>query len=89
MLNSNGITHILSLIGHQSSGGKIERKTHPMCDKGRSDIKDVLDDVYEFMESGQEEHNNLLVHCHQGHNRSAVVVIAFLMKKFKIPLFRA
>jgi len=89
MLNSEGITHILSLIGHQSSVGKMERKICPMSDYGRSDIKVVLDEVYEFMESGLQEHNNLLVHCKSGQNRSAVVVIAFLMKKFKKTLHRA
>lgn len=89
MLKSKGITHILSLIGHQSSVGKVVRKQCPMHDKGRSDIKDVLDEVYEFMESGQKENNNLLVHCKLGQNRSAVVVIAFLMKKFKKTLHRA
>jgi len=89
LLNSKGITHILSLIGHQSSVGKVVRKQYVMHDKGRSDIKDVLDEVYEFMESGQKENNNLLVHCKLGQNRSAVVVIAFLMKKFKKTLHRA
>merc|ERR1719245_727927 len=89
LLNSEGITHILSLIGHQSSVEKVERKQYPMNDKGRTDIKDVLDEVYDFMESGQKENNNLLVHCKLGQNRSAVVVIAFLMKKFKKTLYRA
>jgi len=89
LLNSKGITHILSLIGNQSCVGKVERKIYPMHDDGRSDIKDVLDEVYEFMESGQKEDNNLLVHCKLGQNRSAVVVIAFLMKKFKKTLHRA
>jgi len=89
LLNNKGITHILSLIGHQSSVGKVERKQYPMHDKGRSDIKEVLEEVYEFMELGQNENNNLLVHCKLGQNRSAVVIIAFLMKKFKKTLHRA
>jgi len=89
LLNRNGITHILSLIGHQSSVGKVERKQYPMHDKGRSNIKDVLDEVYEFMELGQKDSNNLLVHCKLGQNRSAVVVIAYIMKKFKKTLHRA
>jgi len=89
LLNSKGITHILSLIGHQSSVGKVERKQYPLHDKGRSNIKNVLDEVYEFMESGQKDGNNLLVHCQLGQNRSAVIVIAFLMKKFKKTLHRA
>jgi len=89
MINSKGITHILSLVGHQSSVRTVERKLYPMSDKGKSDIKVVLDEVWEFMESGQKDNNNLLVHCKLGQNRSAVVVIAFLMKKFKKTLHRA
>jgi len=89
LLNSKGITHILSLIGHQSSVGKMVKKQYTMNDKGRSDVKQVLDEVYEFMDSGQKDNNNLLVHCKLGQNRSAVVVIAFLMKKFKKTLHRA
>merc|ERR1719357_629548 len=89
MLTSNGITHVLSLIGRQSSVCWVQRKEKPMHDGGRSDIKDVLEEVYEFMEGGLKGNNNLLVHCHLGQNRSAVIVIAFLMKKFKITLHRA
>merc|ERR1719184_688351 len=89
LLTKGGITHVLSLVGHQSSVEKVVRKQKVMDDLGRSDIKYVLDEVYEFMESGQKENNNLLVHCKSGQNRSAVIVIAFLMKKYKIKLFRA
>lgn len=89
LLTREGITHVLSLTRSQSSSGKIERKQKVMNDQGRSDIKKVLDEVYEFMELGQKDNNNLLVHCTLGQNRSAVVVIAFLMKKYKIDLDRA
>jgi len=88
-LAREGITHVLSLVGHQSSVEKVVRKQKIMHDLGRSDIKYVLDEVYEFMELGQKDNNNLLVHCTLGENRSAVVVIAFLMKKYRINLYRA
>jgi len=89
LLTREGITHILSLVGHQSSVEKVVRKQKIMHDLGRSDIKYVLDEVYEFLELGQKDNNNLLVHCTLGENRSAVVVIAFLMKKYRINLYRA
>jgi len=88
-LTSKGITHVLSLTGNQSSVCYIQRKLKPMDDRGRSDIKDVLEEVFEFMEGGLRGNNNLLVHCQSGQNRSAVIVIAFLMKKFNIKLDRA
>jgi len=89
LLTRKGITHVLSLVGHQSSVRKVVRKQKVMDDKGRTNIKSVLDEVYGFMESGQKGNNKLLVHCKLGQNRSAVVIIAFLMKKFKMNLYRA
>jgi len=88
-LKSKGITHILSVISHQSSVEWVERKQRVMHDKGRSNIEEVLDEVFEFMEEGQKGNNNLLVHCQLGQNRSAVVIIGFLMRKEKKTLHRA
>jgi len=88
-LKSKGITHILSVISHQSSVEWVERKQRAMHDKGRSNIEEVLDEVFEFMEEGQKGNNNLLVHCQLGQNRSAVVIIGFLMRKEKKTLHRA
>jgi len=60
-----------------------------MDDKGKTNIKDVLNEVYEFMKDGQKGKNKLLVHCKLGQNRSAVVVISFLMMNLNKTLWRA
>lgn len=86
-LKEKEITHILSLIGPKSTVKGVEHKHVPMNDYGYTDLNRVLKQVFEFMEDGQKDGNNLLVHCQSGQNRSATVVIAFKMMKFRKTLF--
>jgi len=86
-LRTNGITHILSLIGRTSSAEWLKHKIKPMNDYGKTDLKSVLKEVEEFMEQGQKDGNSLLVHCQSGQNRSATVVIAYLMMNCQKTLF--
>jgi protein-tyrosine phosphatase len=88
-LRQNGITHILTLIGNQSCVEGVNYKQYVMSDYGKTNIKDVLKEVYEFMMEGQKGNNKLLVHCQSGQNRSAVVIISFLMMNAKKTLYRA
>jgi len=88
-LKAKRITHILSLIGKQSSVDFVQHKHSPMHDHGITDLKEVLAKVSKFMKRGQEDGNNILVHCKSGQNRSATVVIAYLMVNTKRTLYRA
>merc|ERR550534_2021514 len=88
-LEKNGITHILCLIGSKAHIDWVNHKQYPMHDDGKSDVKKVLNDVYDFMIDGQKGSNKLLVHCQSGQNRSAVVIISFLMMKSNKTLWRA
>jgi len=88
-LRRNGITHILTLVGNQSCVKGVNYKKYVMSDYGKTNIKDVLSEVYEFMEEGQKGDNKLLVHCQSGQNRSAVVIISYLMMNAKKTLYRA
>jgi len=58
-----------------------------MNDYGNTDLKSVLKEVFEFMEEGQTNGKSLLVHCQSGQNRSATIVIAFLMKSYRKTLY--
>jgi protein-tyrosine phosphatase len=75
------ITHILSVTSgsqHVVPGCKLLMVA--MADNGNSDLSDVRDRTFGFIEESQQEGNKLLVHCHLGQNRSPTVVIAWLMK---------
>jgi len=88
-LKSKGITHILSLTGNQSSVDFVEHEWIPMHDLGKTNLKQVLDRVSKFIWQGQQDGNNILVHCQSGQNRSATVVVALMMMKEKNTLYRA
>jgi len=87
-LQNNGITHILSLVGNNSPVDFVQHEIFPMHDRGRTDLKRVLEKVSRFVDSGQKDGNCILVHCLSGQNRSAVIVIALMMKQ-KWTLYRA
>jgi len=79
-LKENGITHVLSLIGSKLRPFEwVKYKRIPMNDYGRTDIKGVLKNALDFIEQGVYGDNRVLIHCQSGQNRSATVVIAFLM----------
>lgn len=87
-LEENGITHVLSLY-KKSTVDYVWKEQFLMDDRGRTDLKEVLDKVYKFIELGHRDGNSVLVHCQLGQNRSATLVIAFLMRSKKMTLFRA
>jgi len=88
-LKAKGITHILSLTGRNWALAFVEQEAICMHDLGRTNLKDVLKKIFKFVEKGQQDKNNILVHCQSGQNRSATVVISHLMIYHKETLYRA
>lgn len=79
-LRKIGVTHIISLIGPKHSIKNMKHRHYPMNDYGRTDLKLVIKKLQNFVEESQKVGNKLFVHCQSGQNRSATVVLAFLMK---------
>jgi len=88
-LQANGITHILSLIGNKSPVDFVQHENFPMHDRGRTNLKGVLNKVSKFVKLGQKDGSSVLIHCLSGQNRSAVVVIALMMKNQTKTLYSA
>jgi len=89
-LSTKSITHILSLIGRSSNSVEVPHyKQVPMDDRGRSDLKKVLEEVTNFVNEGQQDCHSLLIHCHIGQNRSATVVIALQIINQRKTLYEA
>jgi len=88
-LLSLGITHILSVSNHINPIKGIDHKHFVMNDCGRTDLNTVMEKVYPFMERGQETGKKLFVHCKLGQNRSATLVISFLMKSKGLTVYEA
>jgi len=79
-LLSRAITHTLCLIGPKHEVPGIQHKHNPMSDWGQTDLKNLINDIWPFVEESQRPGKALFVHCMSGQNRSATIVIAILMK---------
>jgi len=88
-LKAKGITHIISLIGKKSAVDFVQIEHIPMHDRGKSNLKVVLEKVSNFLELRTMDGKVVLIHCLSGQNRSATVVIALLMIGKKKTLYSA
>lgn len=61
----------------------------PIKDTLFFDIKPHLKQALVFIESARKISGTVLVHCYAGMSRSVTIVIAYLMKKKRIPLLKA
>ncbi|CAI2381437.1 unnamed protein product [Moneuplotes crassus] len=100
LLDSLGITHILNVTNRIDNKFKRNFKYHtiPVEDAASEDIKSHFTEAIEFIETALEEQkldcdstarNKVLVHCKAGYSRSATIVTAYFMHKYKIPYFEA
>jgi len=80
-LRSRAITHIISLIGHKHLVAGIAHEHHPMHDMGKTDLENIIDNLWTFVEESQRPGNALFVHCMWGQNRSASIMIVILMRR--------
>jgi len=88
-LKAKGITHILSVTQGKSRVSFVKHEQIVMNDRGDTDLERVLEKAIPFIEEGQEDGNTILVHCKVGQNRSATVLIAYLMKRHGKNLYEA
>jgi len=79
-LLGKGITHMISVTNHVHPIKGIKHALFPMHDRGKTELTNVLQALYTFMQKSQESGKKLFVHCKLGQNRSPTLVLAFLMK---------
>lgn len=86
VLNKFEITHILS-VGIETPDFMNTRGVQTIfircLDLPETDLKDVLEKSFEFIENSLKIGGRVLVHCNQGVSRSSSVVIGYLMKKLR------
>lgn len=96
-LKSNNITHILTIESfpipnYVSSNSNATIKYIQIADMTRENIIQYFPECIEFINSvleDPEKKNGVLVHCFYGVSRSATIVIAYLMKKYKLSYHQA
>ncbi|KAG0643747.1 protein-tyrosine phosphatase-like protein [Tuber brumale] len=86
-LLSSGVTHVLSL--RQSPVYMRHQVNVKHCQIFIDDTEDTwlldsLNAAMDYIERAMESGGIVLVHCQEGRSRSASVVIAFLMKHFRV-----
>jgi len=79
-LRENKVTHIISLIGPTHIIQGIKHMHRPMNDNGQTDLQQVFEQLWPFIEESQQPGSSLFVHCMSGQNRSATVILGILMK---------
>ena len=86
ILKSLNIKFILSVF-NETIENKVDSITYMRVDINNyylSDLITCFEETNQFIAKAQSFNQNVLVHCHMGHSRSAAVVIAYLMNKYKI-----
>lgn len=78
-----GISYILNvtLENERESNEQFVVKHVPLSDLGKFNFEEEFKNCFEFIEEAEAKQKKILVHCSHGKNRSACVVIAYLMKK--------
>ncbi|KAK6463147.1 Yvh1 dual specificity phosphatase [Scheffersomyces coipomensis] len=84
------ITHILSVlpgpIPNTYKSPNYHHKQIEITDEETSNILQYFDDALSFISDAIKEKGNVLVHCAQGSSRSVIIVMAYLMKYYKLKL---
>jgi protein-tyrosine phosphatase len=92
-IQSRNITRILNVAddvpNFHSNCGVIYENLH-VADFGQDrGISRVFSQAFSFLESAREQNQSVLVHCAAGANRSATIVIAWLMHSQSMSLLEA
>jgi protein-tyrosine phosphatase len=91
LLDSLAVTHIITLNHQIPYPTRYEYYPINIDDAPNEDIFQYFDDTYEFIEQSQQSlaggtGYSCLVHCAAGVSRSASIVLAYIMRKLRIPL---
>ncbi|KAK9117693.1 hypothetical protein Sjap_016640 [Stephania japonica] len=90
-----GITHILCLcsneIGQSDSQypDLFEYKNFSIFDNEDTQICDIFEEAFEFIDGVERSGGKVLVHCFEGRSRSATLVLAYLMQRKSLTLLEA
>jgi len=81
------ITHIVNMaadVCDNSFPGEFNYLTYYLKDANYEDLSPIFYRTLEWMQNAVETGGRVLVHCHQGVSRSATIVLAYLMWRFKL-----
>ncbi|CAK86134.1 unnamed protein product (macronuclear) [Paramecium tetraurelia] len=91
ILEVHNINSILSICTEEKilMGPKYQQVYLDIHDNMNSQISNVFEKSYLFIENALKSQQNVLVHCAAGISRSATLVLAYLMKSYQYTLEQA
>lgn len=92
VLEENKIQHVLQLIRMDpipDLEAKLNYLKIPIAGGNKTNIEPVLKPCLQFVHSCVSQRQNILVHCQFGRNRSASIVVAYVMACKNITCFEA
>lgn len=100
-LNSNphlspmlGYTHVLNITSEISPNWLLllmlkKYKKIPADDNYSYNIRMIFEEAFKMIDEARQKNGKILVHCAMGISRSATIVIAYLMSRYKMSLISA
>tara|TARA_Y100000310_G_C20459894_1_gene704832 strand:+ start:43 stop:570 length:528 start_codon:yes stop_codon:yes gene_type:complete len=90
LLQENNITHIVNCTHPSECFGNLFQDicymNVPVLDKPFQYIRDYFETTFQFIDEAISQKGKVLVHCHMGISRSVTIVVAYLMKKYRLSL---
>lgn len=84
-LSELNIRYVLTLgKGMKANFDQIVYKIVEIDDSLEQNLSDYVKEALDFISESQRNHSNILVHCVSGISRSASIVIAYMMNKYKM-----
>ena len=93
-LEKLGITHILTVDSvplpcYVSDLPNLNVRYVQASDMPKEDLLSIFPDCIQYIKDCLESGKRILVHCYFGVSRSATIVIAFIMEKYKLSYEKA
>ncbi|KAL5541667.1 hypothetical protein UlMin_009377 [Ulmus minor] len=90
-LKDLNITHILNVTNslEPSHPNDFVYKVIKVADREDTNLRQYFEECFEFIDEGKRAGGCVLVHCFAGISRSVTVVVAYLMRKYRMTVSQA
>ncbi|KAI6661396.1 Dual specificity protein phosphatase 2 [Oopsacas minuta] len=89
VLRENGIGFVLNVAScckNYFEGGELVYKNLPVLDVCETNISEIFNEAFDFIETVKQRNGKVLIHCQAGVSRSVTITTAYLMKTEKISM---
>ena len=92
ILKNEKITHIINLTAHQCENlhnNYVSYSNFELSDNSNFDLMPIIQEITEIIYNKTNKGINVLVHCRMGVSRAPSIIIAFLIKQFRMDFHSA